>query len=150
MTTCATCSLDYRPESHCSGCHLTWYGLEECHCPTCHEHFSSDSGFLMHQTSDACDDPAALTTEGGRPKLKQVERRGGLTWVKSDERAYPQEPVRGVGGGLGAESGAGAGALVTRCIDQPPQEGRLGPQGLPRRAYPYAQPTPDSLLDLGG
>jgi hypothetical protein len=103
LTPCDRCQLDYWPDPHCPDCHRTWYGLEECHCASCHEHFSSDTVFLAHQTEDACRDPGRLAKTDGTALLKQVERKGGPVWVTNDHRVHPQKALRDRGARLGGD-----------------------------------------------
>jgi hypothetical protein len=83
--TCLTCAKEYWLHPHCPDCHRDWYGQATCHCVSCHQTFSSDRAFLMHQLADECQEPA---TRG----LKQVDRKGGPVWVRDEQ--WSQEAVR--------------------------------------------------------
>jgi hypothetical protein len=104
VTDCRPCSMSYWPNfSHCMTCHRTWHGYEECHCAGCHQHFASDSSFLMHQTADECRDPATIVDRDGVPRLKQVQRKDGSVWVANRD----SRPLRAMRSPVGSDSGEG-------------------------------------------
>lgn len=73
-------------------CGRKWTGHSECHCATCHEHFTNDSAFLRHlaspQSDDACYPPSEANRRDGTPALVQTERVHGLTWMVRDDREH--------------------------------------------------------------
>lgn len=69
--------------ARCGGCDRRWTGLKECHCATCHEHFSTVTNFDAHRVNGRCVKPAKAKI-GGR-SLKAVERSHGTVWVLDTE-----------------------------------------------------------------
>lgn len=76
-------------------CGRRWRGLAQAHCPTCHAHFSSVSGFDRHRSTGRCADPATITDPHGRPHFKPVDSDWGRMWVRDDPRPHPQAAMRG-------------------------------------------------------
>ena len=54
----------------CRDCHKTWSGQKVCHCTGCHETFSTERNFAMHQgATEGCTPPAELLSGTGKPRL---------------------------------------------------------------------------------
>ena len=66
----------------CGGCPRRWAGMLHAHCPTCHRHFGSVSGFDRHRVNGKCLDPGTLTDRHGNPVLEQRHGPHGVTWVR--------------------------------------------------------------------
>jgi hypothetical protein len=72
-------------------CNRQWTSLIEAHCRTCHAHFSTPDNFDRHKPhATTCPDPGSHRDSNGRPILKAIERPGGITWVRYDERPDPR------------------------------------------------------------
>jgi hypothetical protein len=69
-------------------CGRTWTGLTQAHCPTCHAHFSSVSGFDRHRGTGRCADPATVMRGDGQPYFKAEQSRFGLTWSRNDPAGH--------------------------------------------------------------
>jgi hypothetical protein len=41
----------HNAKAYCRGCGRGWTGVHECHCPGCHQHFSSCQAFDRHRVS---------------------------------------------------------------------------------------------------
>lgn len=74
-------------------CGRKWTGNSECHCATCHEHFTSDQAFIVHlaspQSDDACYPPAEAERKDGKSALVLTQRAHGPTWMVRDDRDHP-------------------------------------------------------------
>lgn len=74
-------------------CGRKWTGHSECHCASCHEHFTNDSAFIRHlaspQSDDACYPPSGTVRKDGSPALVQTQRAHGPTWMVRDDREHP-------------------------------------------------------------
>lgn len=79
-------------------CGRKWTGNSECHCASCHSHFTSDSAFIAHlaspQSDDACYPPSGITRKDGSPALELIERTHGDTWRirRDDEHPFSHLP----------------------------------------------------------
>lgn len=61
--------------SVCAECEKSWTGARNCHCVACHETFSSESSFSLHQGAiEGCRDPREMVTKAGDPRLVLSER----------------------------------------------------------------------------
>lgn len=63
----------------CRDCGAEWAGTGPCHCTGCHETFSSESSFTMHQRIDkeghgTCLDPEEMLTKAGERRLIRNKR----------------------------------------------------------------------------
>lgn len=67
--------------SHCGdGCHRSWAGLKEAHCPVCHLHFSTDKIADKHRQAGRCltlSELRRLRTEAGKPVVRVVDTPNG-------------------------------------------------------------------------
>lgn len=64
----------------CSGCKNGWTGLSACHCSGCHRTFTGLSAFDLHRVGGQCNDPEALFTEKGEPRLVRVDKPQWSGW----------------------------------------------------------------------
>jgi len=65
------------------GCHRSWGGKRESHCPECHLHFSADSVADKHRARGVCLDAADLhnlVSKAGKPVLRVVDTPNGEMW----------------------------------------------------------------------
>ncbi len=62
----------------CPRCRREWSGLAQCHCATCHNHFSTVGNFDKHRVTGRCHIDTA--------DLKQQYGPYGVTWVGAEER----------------------------------------------------------------
>lgn len=66
--------------SSCRDCHKTWTSPKACHCVSCHQTFSSETSFRLHQGAIAgCYDPPFENNSGTGYLL--VQRPDGV-WAK--------------------------------------------------------------------
>jgi hypothetical protein len=82
----------------CRGCGRRWTGHPQCHCATCHRHFSAIGAFDAHRTGPdhdrRCGDPATLTTKTGRPKLAAAHTALGTVWGTWNPNPHPNAAQR--------------------------------------------------------
>jgi hypothetical protein len=75
---------------NCS-CGREWASAREAHCRVCHAHFSTAENFDRHKPDrHGCPDPGSHRDSLRRPVLKRIQRPGGYTWVRYDERPDPR------------------------------------------------------------
>ncbi len=73
---------------HCKRCHRTWTGSTQMHCVTCHSQFSNPTACALHETRDACQDPALVKT-----KVYELIAHGDPeTLTIGRDRRIPVEP----------------------------------------------------------
>lgn len=59
----------------CGRCGTRWTGEHTCHCATCHETFTSPSGFDIHRRAGSCIPPSTID------KLHLVRRGPANAWA---------------------------------------------------------------------
>lgn len=77
---------DHNPRARCPGCGRAWAGLAQCHCATCHEHFSRVAHFDVHLSG--CGLFGGDDLEGFMASIGLKKQFGlyGATWVSAEER----------------------------------------------------------------
>jgi hypothetical protein len=69
-------------------CGRRWTGLAQAHCMSCHEHFSSVTGFDKHRSTGRCTPPTDVRRGDGVPYFKPEESRFGTTWARNDPAGH--------------------------------------------------------------
>jgi hypothetical protein len=77
----------------CGRCENRWGGLKTCHCPTCHENFSTVAGFDAHRSGGVCTHPSLLMHEWGEARFKLSDHRLGRIWVRDED---PSDRIGGI------------------------------------------------------
>lgn len=79
-----------------AGCHRSWAGLREVHCPDCHCHFSADSVADKHRVRGVCLDRNGmlqLRSKTGLPVLKVSTTPNGEMWRGAETLHLKSRPV---------------------------------------------------------
>ncbi len=112
-------------------CGRIWRGHASAHCPTCHNHFTSDRAFDAHLASpdspNPCYPPETLIRKDGEPRFLLVQRAHGPVWMLNKPRVQLQEVPAWVAAKVKATDKAKSAARG--CSDSPiPAQNDLFPQ----------------------